>query len=176
VIELMITLAILAVITSLALPSYLTILEKRRITSGAEQVGAFLAAVQMEAVQRNEPITVSYSRATTDSWCIGLTAAAQSCDCTADVGDAQACTVDGALRVFRSSNLNFPGIMSAMTGDGAFVFDPVRGLLVDPADTASLHLLSSTGLYALDVEIIATGRVRICSADPDSRVPGYAEC
>jgi type IV fimbrial biogenesis protein FimT len=177
VIELMITLAVLAIITSLALPSYRTILEKRQVTSGAEQVGAFLSAVQIEAVKRNEPIAVSYARSDVDSWCVGLSNAAASCDCTiTDATDGDACTIDGVLRVFQSGSLNYPGVMNAMTGDGAFVFDPVRGLMEDHTDAASLQLLSSSGKYALNVDISATGRVKICSGDSSKQVPGYASC
>lgn len=176
VIELMITLAVLAIITSLALPSYRTILEKRQVTSGAEQVSAFLSAVQIESVKRNERIAVSYDWTAADLWCLGLTNLAASCDCTANIGDADVCTVDGVLRVFRSDTLNQPGVMSGMTGDGAFVFDPVRGLMVDHADAAAMHFESSAGKYALDVGITATGRVKICSSDSSKKVPGYASC
>lgn len=176
-IELMITVAVLAIITSLALPSYRTILEKRQVTSGAEQIGAFLSAVQIEAVKRNEPIAVSYARSAVDNWCLGLTNAAASCDCTVtDTTDGSACTIDGQLRVFRADGLNYPGIMSGMSGDGAFVFDPVRGLMEDHTDAASMQLLSSRGKYALDVEVTATGRVKICSGDSSKQVPGYSEC
>ena len=52
-IELMIALGIIAIITSLALPSYRTIIEKRQVTSGAEQLAAFLSSAQMESVKRS---------------------------------------------------------------------------------------------------------------------------
>lgn len=189
IIELMITVAILAIITSLALPSYRSILEKRQVTSGAEQVGAFLSAVQIEAVKRNELIEVQYARADVDSWCVGVTndAAltnddAQTCNCTiTDATDASACTIDGVLRVFRSDSLNYPGIMQGMTGkqgavdDDNFVFDPVRGLMVDHTDSASLQMVSSGGKYALNVNVTATGRVKTCS-DATKKVPGYDPC
>ncbi|MEJ8567612.1 GspH/FimT family pseudopilin [Elongatibacter sediminis] len=177
VIELMITLAVLAIITSLALPSYRTVLEKRQVTSAAEQISAFLSSVQIESVKRNEPIAVRYARAAVDSWCVGLDNAAATCDCTVtDITDSDSCTVDGELRVLQSSSLNYPGVMSGTTGDGAFVFDPVRGLMIDHTDAAKLHLASSRGKYALDVDVSATGRVKICSSDSSKKVPGYASC
>ena len=62
VIELMISLGVLAVITSLALPSYRTIMEKRQVTSGAEQLGAFLSSAQLESVKRNQCVAASFSK------------------------------------------------------------------------------------------------------------------
>jgi len=183
IIELMITIAVVAIITSLALPSYQTIMEKRQVTSAAEQIGAFLSAVQIEAVKRNESIAVRYQRTDSDTWCLGLvTVAAGStsntpCDCSVAAGQADACEIDGELRVFSNANLNRPDIMDNMDGDGAFVFDPVRGLKVEPADTSAIELLSGQGKYALNVEVAATGRVRICSkAGAGKDVPGFKEC
>ncbi len=94
-IELMIGVGVLAIIMSLALPSYRTIIEKRQVTRGAEQLGAFLSAVQMEAVKRSENIAVSYSRTDSDTWCIGIVSGTAPCDCTdTDIATAD-CKISG---------------------------------------------------------------------------------
>ena len=80
-IELFIVLGVVAILTSLALPSYRTILEKRQVTSGAEQLSAFISAVQFEAVKRGEPLAVYYHARTLADWCIGVTPADTPCDC-----------------------------------------------------------------------------------------------
>lgn len=183
-IELMVVLAVVAVIASLALPSYRTILEKRQVTSGAEQIAAFISGVQMEAVRRNEPIAVRYQRADKDSWCLGAVVVAPGstsdtpCDCTRPVGDSSACRIDGQLRVLQSSDLNYPDILNSVDGNagGAFAFDPVRGLLVQPTDTAEFELLSDNATYALNVQVNGTGRVSICSKGATKQVPGYDQC
>ena len=59
-IELMIAIAVLAIVTSLALPSYRTIIEKRQVTSGAEQFRAFMSSAQFESVRRNQPVAVNF--------------------------------------------------------------------------------------------------------------------
>jgi len=178
IIELMIALAVVAVITSLALPSYRDLLEKRQVTSAAEQLKTFLSAAQIESVKRNESVAVTYSRSAVDSWCLGLTVGTAACDCTiADPSDSGACLVDGDLRVFSNANLNHPDIMHAISGDGSFAYDPVRGLLLDHSDQISLQLESPNQTsYALNVEVNVTGEVKICSPSVTSAVPGYAPC
>ena len=181
-IELMVVIGIVAIITSLAFPSYRTLIEKRQVTSGAEQLGAFFSAVQIESVKRYENIGVKYSRTDIDTWCLGMVVVADPttndpCDCTAAVTAGNACKIDGQLRVFTDANLSFPGIMSGISGDGGFVYDPVRGLMVDHTDTAVLELLSEDASYALNVQVSATGRVKICNdASATINVPGYRQC
>jgi prepilin-type N-terminal cleavage/methylation domain-containing protein len=181
-VELMIVLGILAIITSLALPSYRTIIEKRQVTSGAEQLAAFLSSVQMESVKRSENISVTYSRTDVDTWCIGVVSGITACDCTViDPTDSDACVIDSQLRVASDANLNFPGIMSSMDGDGDFVFDPARGLIYDDSglaafDEAELELISENSTYALNVQVTRTGRIKICSDSDATKVPRFAIC
>ncbi|MGH8035336.1 MAG: GspH/FimT family pseudopilin [Lysobacterales bacterium] len=184
VIELMISLAVLAIITSLALPSYRTILEKRQVTSGAEQLGAFLSSAQLESVKRNQFVAVNYN-ANGGNWCFGMRAGdadSVSCDCIEpDSAAGDACALDGALKVFNSSVLNYPGVLSSATlggdadGDADLVYDPVRGLILG-ADTAKLELVSDDGRYASNVEVTVTGRVKICNPTSGKEVPGYGDC
>ena len=161
-------------------PSYRTIIEKRQVTSGAEQLSAFVSAVQFEAVKRGEPMAVRYMHTDADTWCIGVmenSTSSTACDCTKPAGDAAACEVDGELRVFLSTNLNYPKILDGVSGNDGFAFDPVRGLLVNPRATTEFQLLSETSMYALNVQVNGTGRVKMCSnSASDKYVPGYDEC
>ena len=180
IIEMMIAVAVLAIITSLALPTYHNILEKREITSGGEQLAAFLSSAQMESVKQNQFVAVNY-QPLANGWCLGMRAgdSAVTCDCSVtDVSAANACAVDGELRVFNSSNLKDPDILNAASvgDDGTILFDPERGL-IRGAENVTLQLLSGDGSYALDVEVTVTGRVKICSNKAANKdVPGYKEC
>ena len=177
VIEMMLVVVVLGFITALALPSYSTILEKRQVTSGAQQLSGFLSRAQLEAVKRNENITLSYAMTDSDTWCLGSASGTTACDCTeADPGETDACVIDAQLQVVTDANLNYPAIMNAMQGDGAFVYDPVRGLMADLTDAVTLELLSRTGKYALDVQLSVTGRLKICSHNSSTKVPGYEVC
>jgi len=179
--DLMIALAVAAIITSFAVPSYRTILEKRQVTSTAQQLAAFLSSAQVTAVEHNQFVSVNY-KATAGNWCFGLRTddvATTTCDCTVtDVTAANACTVDNTLNVFTSYHLNYPEVLKTATvGDSdTIVFDPVRGLTRD-AQAVKLELVSDDDSYALDVEVSVTGRVKVCSnKDANKDVPGYAEC
>ena len=181
VIELMIGLGVLAIITALAVPSYRTVIEKRQVTSGAEQISAFLGHAQFESVKRYQFVAVNFQE-DDGLWCFGLRAnntAAVNCDCTVtDVGAANACVLDGALRVLNSTSLSFPEVLqdASVGGDGTVVFDPVRGLMQD-AETVSVELESTESHYALDVEVSVTGRVKICSNEAANKdVPGFRQC
>jgi hypothetical protein len=76
-------------------------------------------------------------------------------------------------------NLNYEEALVGMNGDGAFVIDPVRGMMVNFADGPDFEFLSTPEeTYALNVLMGPTGRVSICSdADrADTAVPGFDEC
>jgi prepilin-type N-terminal cleavage/methylation domain-containing protein len=181
-IESMVVLAVLAIIASFALPSYRTLIEKRQVTSGSEQIGAFLSSAQLESVKRNQFVGVRY-KAYDGGWCLGMIAGdtnTVTCDCeVAAAGEANACEIDDTLRVFHSSNLTYPDVLnSASFGgvDNTIVYDPVRGLIQN-SEFVKMALVSDASSYALDIEVSPTGRVKVCSnkaADKD--VPGYKEC
>lgn len=176
VIELMIVIAVVAIITSLALPSYRTLIEKRQVTSGAEQIAAFLSSAQLEAVKRNRNVAVSYSYTDNTDWCIGMIVDADSCDCSSG---SNTCVIDGAAKVFTPLNLNYEEALAGVDGDGTFVIDPVRGMMVDFTDATTFQLLSTPeNSYALNVNIGPTGRLSICSDGDraDKAVPGFDSC
>jgi prepilin-type N-terminal cleavage/methylation domain-containing protein len=174
VIELMIAVAVLAIVTSLALPSYRTIIEKRQVTSGAQQVGAFISAAQLEAVKRNENVSVSFTYTDETDWCIGMVIGNTGCDCTADTG-TNTCKIDDTDRVLIPDNLNYSEAMVEYA-DGLFVIDPVRGMLDDFTAVTSFQFLSQPEeTYALNTTIGPTGRVSICSIT-GHEVPGFESC
>ena len=86
------------------------------------------------------------------------------------------------VRIITGANLNYPGIMNAMSsnnfssGTGSFVYDPSRGLMVDHTDAVELELLSDQGSYALNIQLSATGRLKLCSDNSSTKVPGYDVC
>ncbi len=62
VVELMMSLVLLAIGAALSIPSYREMMEKRQLTHGAEQIMAFVNTAQSEAMKRNQIVTISYDR------------------------------------------------------------------------------------------------------------------
>lgn len=201
-IELMITIGVIAVITSLAVPSYRTLLEKRQVTRGAEQFAAFLSVAKGQAVKLNEDLAVSYQFSSGD-WCMGYQVGQAYCDC-AETNPAAAdfCGIDydrsgtvtsDEMRVFSDADFPRPTALSsityynagsALTGSPLMIYDSVRGMLqVDDdnnhADKVTLAMVSvPDGHYVLNVEIDRLGRVSMCSPSISghNQVPGYDTC
>ena len=186
-IELMIGIGVLAILMSLALPSYRSIVEKRQVTSAAEQLTAFLSTMKGEAVKLNQNLAFSYSAS---DQCMGFQQTMSTCDCSTDSPTCQVGyddDLDGDFermtdRTFQFSQLKYPGVVSDVSfsgGSSVLVYDSVRGMLA-PAFASGLvvSLVSSGGQYALNVEIDRLGRVNICSpqSDDHSPVPGYESC
>ena len=71
-IELMVTIAVLAVIVTLAVPSFAGIINSNRLATAANELGTSLQLARMEAIRRNAPISTC---ASTDA-----EAGAPSCD------------------------------------------------------------------------------------------------
>jgi len=187
-IELLVVVAVVAIITTLALPSYRAIMEKRQVTSGAQQLAAFISSAQLEAVKRNQEVAVRYDFTGVGDWCVGMvnrergeewpTPDDPPCTCSAVLADNN-CEIEGADRVMVPDNLNYDEAFEAIDGaeDGFYVIDPVRGMMVDFTDVVSFQFVSKPErTYALNVEVTPTGRVRICSDTGDQKVPGFEEC
>ena len=156
-IELMVVIAVIAIITSFALPSYQTLIEKRNLSSGAHQFSAFFSAAKMEAIKRNEMIAIYTDL---ENICMGffvydrdLDIPITECVCSEGVlpDDDQACAIDEfgdggmALRVLNGSNVGMPieigtgesnsplkisGVLIEGRDDDLVIFDPIRGMLV----------------------------------------------
>jgi hypothetical protein len=132
-------------------------IEKRNVSSGAQQFAAFFSAAKMEAIKRNEWIAIYTDL---ENVCMGfyvydrdLEFPREDCVCTVGVqpDDVNACAIDEfgdggmALRVLNSDNLSMPvevgtgesnspvkiaGILIGGRDDDLIIFDHIRGMLV----------------------------------------------
>jgi len=64
-VELMITIAILAIVMSLAVPAFRNMIQENRATTAANELVSALALARSEAIARNRPITVCRRKANT---------------------------------------------------------------------------------------------------------------
>lgn len=181
-VEMMISTLLVAISATLALPSYRDMVEKRQLTNSAEQLASFVNSAQSIAARKNQFVTVSYSRTDNDKWCIGasytrrLTALGEAeCDC-ADVDAENFCEIDSQPFVMNQSLSGGSELVYAISGDGTYVFDHIRGLFVDTDDALTMGLRSNNQAFRLNLEVNNTGRVTLCSDDASHAIPGYDVC
>ncbi len=176
-IELMISVVLLAIGAALALPSYHEMVEKRQVTHGAEQIMAFVNSAQMEAMKQNRVVTVSYARTADNNWCFGATLGATACDCNeTSPGETDFCAINSAPAVITNVNTGNLDLLKSITGDGAYSFDPVRGILTNLNDSLAVDLSSNSQKYQLRLTVSNTGEAILCSKDSSHSVPGYSVC
>jgi prepilin-type N-terminal cleavage/methylation domain-containing protein len=178
IIELMMSLVLLAIGAALSIPSYRAMVEKRQLTHGGEQILAFVNAAQGEAMKRNQVVTVSYDRDDDDDWCVGMVVGAAECDCReTDTSADDYCAIDSVPRIISNSNVGDTELVSRMRGAyGEYSFDPIRGIFLDPNDSLLVAMHSLSGDYLLDLRVNNTGQAILCSRDQDHAVPGYKVC
>lgn len=164
-IELMVAIAILAILVTLAAPSFSSFIDKYRVKRAADTVSAFLINTKSEAIKRNTRVRAVF-QATGSSWCAGMTTA-DTCDCTA----ATSCQIDGAERVVRGSD--FKDILLTVSADESkFSFTPLRGAV----NAGNAQVTSANGLQVRVVVKNTTGRIRLCSPSGSGNVGGYPVC
>ena len=177
-IELMIGLAVLAVLLAVAAPSFAEYFEKARVKGAADDLTNFLALARNEATKRDRNVRVVAGGAP-DAWCFGANAspepvltapvgAAAACDCTV----ATQCRVAGTRTTFDSTR--YLGVtMDAVDDD--FTFDRKLGHLTALVGT-QMTFNSQTGRYGLRVDVSPMGHARACVPDGELPMPGYRAC
>jgi prepilin-type N-terminal cleavage/methylation domain-containing protein len=179
-IEALVTVAIIGILASLAVPAYIRMLERNRLKGAAEALYNDLQLARTEAIKRNQDVKVTFSAVgPTTTWCYG-TRVGGDCDCTiTDVTNASACQIDNLLKVTRSAD--YPGVSMQVGFAGTGInqrttgFNPRRGTAETGANGApengavTLTYKSDT----LEVRVSRLGRVIICS---DTGMPGYQPC
>lgn len=155
-IELMITIAIIAIIAAWALPSYQRILERNELRESTEALKNDLNLARSEAVKRSTPVFVNFQAGAAGSatpWCYGISTAA-SCDCSPDDPTASTCEYRSVY------GDQFPS--TGMNQSTDITFENRRGTLSAP-NTAVTIGMSSTN-FGSQVQISLAGR--ISATDP----------
>ncbi|MGL6109284.1 MAG: prepilin-type N-terminal cleavage/methylation domain-containing protein [Rubrivivax sp.] len=153
--ELLVALAVVAVLASLALPSFGAMLVRHRLKAAAENLAVDLAELRFQATQRGQALHLHYATGT--SWCYAL-ATVSGCDCHV----AQNCQLKTVrakdhpgVQLVEAQNVLFDAAPDTRVGSGSAV--------LQAADGAQLRV----GLSRL-------GRPNVCA--PGVAVPGYPHC
>ena len=176
-VEIMMSIVLIAIGTALAIPSYQDMIEKRQVTNGAEQLASFVNMAQGAAMKTNQVVTVSYSFTNSNDWCIGAVESEVPCNCTVDSEDTDGyCAIGSQKAILNDSIASERGLVQQMTGDGAYAFDPIRGMFTERGDALTMDVPSRSGDFRLKLMVNDTGRVTLCSDGADYAVPGYELC
>lgn len=160
-IELMVVIAVLAIISSIAAPSFKSFIANTQIRTTAESIRNGLQLARIEAVKRNQKVSFTLNSDT--SWLVGCVIATSSCPATIQAKtpkEGSASTVK--LTVLDSNSLSFNGLGTV---------DPAGGKLnrVDVDNTS----ISASATADLRVTVGSGGNVRVCdpnvSSTTDSR-------
>lgn len=155
-VEIMVTLAILAILLMVAMPSYTAFIEKRRITSAAEVVLADVRWARSEAIKRNTRVRIAFTVGTAGNWSYSVLADTDNDNDFSD--EASIKTVNGTeFPTVELDEANF-------SGNAVTTFDPIRGT----AGAGSVFLSSSQHNARITVSVL--GRSRICG------LAGYEAC
>jgi type IV fimbrial biogenesis protein FimT len=173
-IELLITLGILIITLTIALPGFREFFDRERLINATEQVYGVLQKARMESMARSEEMSVKFN---SGSWSYGPT--------PENVEDWELCdptTQDPTLAeetcmISVVDHETHPEITFEAGEGEMFTFDPIRGLATSSSDGVILE--SGLG-KKLKIEVSALGNISICSPndpdDPNGQIPSYRDC
>lgn len=167
-VELMVTLAVLAIVATIAVPSFQEMMTKNRVKGAAEALYADMQLARQESIKRNQAISVTFG-SNSGGWCYGLDDTSGSCDCTATTS-ASNCTIGAGTTAFSRVVQGSTSFNGVALNSGNITFDNVRGT----ASTSGTNTVS-IGAYQASVVVGALGSARICTPSGQTSV-GYPGC
>ena len=142
----MVSIAVLAVVISLAAPSFIEAIERRHLEGAASSIHLGLQRAKSEAVKQNADV---YFDATTgSSWCYGIVDNATSCDCA-----NSDCTINS--QVVTVTGTEFDNVTLSSSGATAIKFDKTVGL-PDATPTFTVTLNGNTRTIAVNAAGLIT--------------------
>jgi len=160
--ELMITLAILAVLGAIATPSFSALIDRQRLQAAAHHLQADIALARHESAQRRQTVHLRFQTGT--AWCYVLSTGAP-----VDCQQASAATLPGVIKLVRASES--AGVRLLQADAMAFQADNDASLHALLASQASFS--SREGLQ-LRLRLGALGRTSLCA--PEGHLPGTPPC
>lgn len=168
-IELMIVLAVAAILAVMAAPSFRDQVVSQRVKGAAEGLVAALQNTKAEAIKTNSVTRIVFTPAATNNvhadWCYGMTPpGAATCVCTVDADPTNDCAVGTVVQ-----SADFTDVSVTFNTANTRSFNPLRG-----TGTAGTVIFSSDNNKSLGVTISGIGRIRICRPAGTTLV-GYSD-
>lgn len=180
-IELMVTIAVLAVLLAVAVPSFTSFRQRTILEGAGEQLASAWNEARFDALRRDDLLKVSLANNAGD-FCMGVSttsnpADSTPCDCFAAPGTAGFCNVS----VFPGATGDWNGVTAVgvptLGGNtGVAVIDPKRGGITDSSDWGGIALQAPEGSeeYRLNFYVDTRGRAVLCEpADAPDKMPHF---
>jgi prepilin-type N-terminal cleavage/methylation domain-containing protein len=155
-VELMVAVAMLAVLGVMAGPPMGAMLARHRVQAAAAQIGADLGDTRHEATRRGSTVVVNFQGGI--DWCYVIT-----------TDPAATCATESAHVLKRVRAKQHPGV--TLSAAQPIIFDGASGM--GPAVPAFVQLSSARG-DLVTVQVALLGRAKICS--PDGALKALAHC
>lgn len=167
-VEMVITLTVIAILAGIAVPSFTETLDRRRVSGAAEQLQSDLQYARSEAIRRNADVIVSFVSGTS-TWCYGIDTTV--CTCTT----ANDCQLDGVTKVVDQTG--FRGVsLTQNFGDSEISFDP-RTFDLDNGTATFTSNIGTSNARVVSVKVGQVGgRIKLCSPSGSTNIPGYGAC
>lgn len=143
-VELMIGIAVLAILLSIAVPSFRTMIINSQVRNAAESIANGLQKARAEAVARNTNVTFVLAAGTNTSWTVNQVAPATVIE-SRDSGE-------GSANVTRTE---------VPAGETTVTFSNL-GRVIDATPITQINLTATDSTKSLRVTIGAGGNVRMC--------------
>ena len=184
-IEMMVTVAVAAILLALAVPSFGEYFAKSRLRGAADELTSQMALARASAMRVDRDVVVSVV-GTGTTWCsggrqfspvgtVGLVqgSSSETCDCSTD---ASTCLVTGDQSLVASSQFQDVELVS-IVGTADLRFDRKVGALTDlAARTVKLRNTKFPATYILDVVVSPLGHARVCVPSGARSFGGYKSC
>lgn len=153
-IELMVTLAVLAILLTVAAPSFRETIQNNRITAQANELVTALNLGRNEAVKRGQTVTVCAS--STGNSCVGSWTGGWLVMTDAN-GDAVVNGTDSVLRVWEG----LTGSTSAAASTNTLSYNRLGALISGGIVTLNLSIPNCTGMQRRNITVSNTGRISV---------------
>ena len=159
--EFLVAMAVITIMTTVGIPSFLDMIVKHRLKGATEAVYGDLQLARMEAIKRNKSISLSFQAGDPGSWCYAIHDN-NGCDCHIE----NDCRIDEQTSpVTYGQGFNGIDLETNFKSDTTS-FNPVRGT----SNSGSITLTTNEKSSKLIVSSL--GRIRVCSNDLGS----YPSC
>jgi type IV fimbrial biogenesis protein FimT len=178
-VELMVTLAVLAILLAAAVPSFADFFDKYRLRGAVDDVVSVISDARAESVKSGRDVRVDFA-GTASAWCVaanpadaptGGAAIGSPDDCDCSTGTCNSMPDGHVLEVSIGKHKGITA--SAATLAEAFNFDSKLGL-VDPLTQHTATFTSPSGKYSMDVTVNPLGQASACATGP--AIAGVPSC